>query len=175
MRLFLIGLPGSGKSTIGSDLSQLLGYTLIDTDEEICKKENSNIDDIFKTKGENYFREIERKTLNEVIQHDNSIISTGGGTPCFYDNMEIINKHGVSIFLNVPLEEISHRLLNHANKNRPLILGKSPEQLMDFLKDKIKERSPFYKKATLEFQEKKLSAKDIVSALKEKGYPIGKL
>jgi shikimate kinase len=169
MILFLIGLPGSGKSTIGADLSQLLHYKLIDTDEEICKKENSSIDDIFKALGENSFREIERKILNEVIRNDNSIISTGGGTPCFYDNMEIINRTGISIFLNIPLEEISSRLLVHANKNRPLIIDKSPEQLMEFLKDKMKERSPFYKKAALEFQNKNLSAMDIVRKLKEEG------
>jgi shikimate kinase len=170
MILFLIGLPGSGKSTIGHKLSKLLKLKLIDTDEEIIKKENSSIEDIFKNKGEAYFRQLEKETLHEVIKIDNSIISTGGGTPCFFDNMETINKSGISIFLNVPLEEISKRLLSSGSKNRPLMLGKSPEQLMEFLKEKIKERGPFYRKASIEFQQRKLSPKDIVSKLKEHKY-----
>jgi shikimate kinase len=170
MRIFLIGLPGSGKSTLGFELCQLLNYKLIDTDEEICKKGKSSIDDIFRTKGENYFREIERETLNEVIKTENSIISTGGGLPCFFDNMEVINKSGISVFLNVPLEEISKRLLVHANKNRPLVLGKTSDQLMEFLKEKYKERSPFYNKANIEFNKGNLKAEDILNKLKEEGF-----
>jgi shikimate kinase len=169
MKIFLIGLPGSGKSTIASELCQLLNYKLIDTDEEISKKEKSSIEEIFSTKGESYFREAERDTLRLVIKNENSVISTGGGTPCFFDNMETINKHGISIFLNVPLEEITTRLLAHPNKNRPLILGKSPEQLMEFLKEKMKERKPYYEKANVEFRKADLKAKDIVKELKAKG------
>jgi shikimate kinase len=170
MRIILIGLPGSGKSTIASELCQLLNYKLIDTDEEISKKEKSSIEEIFSTKGENYFRETERDILRLVIKNENSVISTGGGTPCFFDNMETINKHGVSIFLNVPLEETAKRLLAHPNKNRPLILGKSPEQLMSFLKEKVKERGVYYKKANMEFKDTNLTADQIVKALKVKGY-----
>jgi shikimate kinase len=169
MKIFLIGLPGSGKSTIASDLCQLLNYKLIDTDEEIIKKEKSSIDEIFSTKGESYFRETERDILRQVIKNENSVISTGGGTPCFFDNMETINKHGISIFLNVPLEETAARLLNHPNKNRPLIVGKSPEQLMEFLKEKMKERKAYYEKATVAFHQADLKAKDIVKELKAKG------
>jgi shikimate kinase len=94
MKLFLIGLPGSGKSTLAKELSKKLKYPFTDTDELICKKEGSSIEEIFINKGENNFRKIESDILKELVRtNGNAIISTGGGTPCFFDNMEIINQH----------------------------------------------------------------------------------
>src|SRR5688572_1061429 len=107
MKLFLVGLPGSGKSTIGKQLSNLLNLPLVDTDDLIIQKEKSTIEEIFKYHGENYFRELEKKTLHELIASDKLIISTGGGLPCFFDNMEVINKNGISIYLNVSPESIT--------------------------------------------------------------------
>src|ERR1700740_717154 len=100
MRLFLIGLPGSGKSTIGKELSRLLQLPLMDTDDEICKREKLTVEEIFTSKGEPYFRELEKNLLAELVQSYNGIVSTGGGLPCFFDNIEVITKNGVGVFLN---------------------------------------------------------------------------
>ena len=151
MKIFLIGLPGSGKSTLGKELSEKLNYHLIDTDDVIRKKEGCGIEEIFANKGEDYFRKIESDTLREIIKTDNTVISTGGGTPCFFDNMEVINRNGISVFLNIPLSHIAKRLLDSPDTNRPLIQGKNPEQIQKFLEEKTKERLPFYSKAKIEF------------------------
>jgi shikimate kinase len=169
MKLFLIGLPGSGKSTIGKDLSKKLNYQLIDTDDVISKKEGCSIEEIFGSKGENYFRKLESDTLKEVIKSDNTIISTGGGTPCFFNNMELINNNGLSVFLNIPLSDITKRLLDSPQKNRPLIQGKNPEQIERFLEEKIKERIPFYSKASIEFTDPLVTANKIIDEILRRG------
>ncbi|MBX9853497.1 MAG: shikimate kinase [Cytophagaceae bacterium] len=168
MIIFLIGLPGSGKTTLGKELCKTLHLKFIDTDDEICKKENSTIEKIFETKGENFFRSLEKETLAEVSSHSNVVISTGGGLPCFFDNMEKINEAGISIFINVSPEIITERLFAAEDQNRPMLKGKNKEQLLQFLKDKLKERLPFYSKAKVEFKNDKLTADDIISELKKR-------
>jgi shikimate kinase len=169
MNLFLIGLPGSGKSTLGKDLSKKLNYHFIDTDDIICKKEGSGIEEIFANKGESYFRKLESDTLKEVIKTDNTVISTGGGTPCFFDNMEIINKSGLSVFFNIPVRDITQRLLESGDKSRPLIQGKNPEEIQKYLEEKLKERIPFYSKATIEFTDTLVTADMIVEEILRRG------
>ncbi|HXA02000.1 MAG TPA: shikimate kinase [Cytophagaceae bacterium] len=169
MKLFLIGLPGSGKSTLGKDLSEKLNYPLIDTDDVICKKEGCSIEEIFANKGEDYFRKIESNILKEVIQTNNAIISTGGGTPCFFDNMEVINQNGLSVFLNIPLKDITKRLLESVEKNRPLIQGKNPEQVQKFLMEKLKERISFYNQANIEFTDSLVTADMIIEEILRRG------
>jgi shikimate kinase len=169
MKLFLIGLPGSGKSTIGKELSRKLNYQLIDTDDVICKKEGCSIEEIFANKGEDYFRKVEAAALKEVIKTDKAIISTGGGTPCFFNNMEMINKNGVSIFLNIPLSDIKKRLLDISQMNRPLIKGKNPDQVQNFLEDKLRERLPFYRQATIEFTNASVTADMIIEEVVKRG------
>lgn len=166
MKIFLVGLPGSGKSTIAKRLSEILEFRLIDTDEEICQKEKSSIEDIFKYKGEDYFRECERKILNEIVSEDHLIVSTGGGLPCFFNNMKIINENGISIFLNVPPPVIADRLWVHENQNRPLIQGKTKEQLLEFLVLKLKERLAFYRQSKIELEGSEINAKEIVNRLR---------
>ena len=169
MNLFLIGLPGSGKSTLGKYLSKKLNYHFIDTDDIISKKEGSGIEEIFANKGESYFRKLESDTLKEVIKTDNTVISTGGGTPCFFDNMEIINQNGLSVFLNIPVRDITKRLLESGDKNRPLIKGKNPSQIQEFLEEKLRERIPFYSKATIEFTDTLITADMIVEEILRRG------
>lgn len=167
MKIFLVGLPGSGKSTIAKTLSEMLECKLIDTDEEICKKENASIEDIFKNKGEDYFRECERKILNEIAPIDHLVISTGGGLPCFFDNMKVINEHGASVFLNVPPPVIAERLWIHEDHNRPMIQGKTKHQLLEFLLAKLKERIPFYEQSKITIEGTEISAKEVVNKLRE--------
>ncbi|MFL5730274.1 MAG: shikimate kinase [Cytophagaceae bacterium] len=168
MKLFLIGLPGSGKSTIGKDLSKKLNYPLIDTDDVIRLKEGCSIEEIFSAKGESYFRKTESETLKELTKGTDAIISTGGGTPCFFDNMEVINQNGISLFLNIPLREIARRLIAGPQHARPLIKGKNPAEIQKFLEDKFNERIPFYSKATIEFIDPALNAEMIVKELEKR-------
>jgi shikimate kinase len=170
-KIFLIGLPGSGKTTLGKELSQKLGIPFEDTDEIICRKEKKSIEHIFEESGEKYFRELEKKVIRELLQDkERSIVSTGGGLPCFYDNMEQINEHGLSIFLNVPPETITHRLWAQKHENRPMLKGKTKESLRDFLIEKLKERIPFYSKAKITFEGNSISSESILKKLKEGNY-----
>lgn len=168
MKLFLVGLPGSGKTTIGKNLAFILNIPFIDTDEIICEREKTSIEEIFKMKGEEYFRLYEKNVLQELIQLPDFILSTGGGLPCFFDNMEVINKSGISIFLNVSPSIIGKRLWNTDNQNRPLLKGKTEESLLDYLELKHQERYPYYSKSKIVLQGDNLSAEMIIEALKSK-------
>jgi shikimate kinase len=168
MKLFLVGLPGSGKSTIGKNLANILNIPFLDTDDFICERENTTIEEIFKIKGEGYFREYEKKVLQELIHLPEFILSTGGGLPCFFNNMEVINKSGVSIFLDVPPATICKRLWTTNNQNRPLLKGKTEESLLDYLIVKHQERLPYYSKSKVVLNGDQLDAERIIKELKSK-------
>jgi len=138
-RFFLIGLPGSGKSTYGKQLADDLGYLFLDLDQEIVKSEKRVITDIFSRDGETKFREIEKHYLNEMIQsHSTFVMATGGGTPCFYDNLDVMKTHGFTVFIDTPMEIIKERLKN--DQSRPLMQSKTLESL-------YKERKSWYLQA----------------------------
>jgi len=145
-RVFLIGFMGSGKTTVGKMLSHSLNWRFIDLDQLIEKKEGQSITQIFATKGELAFRQLEHEVLKEVADYSNVIISTGGGTPCYHGNMDFINQKGLSIYLESDAETLKNRLLP-AKKSRPLIADKSEEELLNFIKEKLSEREPWYNKA----------------------------
>lgn len=150
MRIFLIGMMGSGKTTLGRQLADRLQVAFVDLDEYIEQKEQNTISQIFENHGPAHFRELERQALEAVVyEHTDVVIATGGGTPCFYDNMSFINKHGKSIFLKAPEEEIFHRLRASDLNSRPLLAGKSNEELKDFISKTLEQRQPFYEQATL--------------------------
>jgi len=147
MKIFLLGLTGAGKSTIGKILANKLSYPFIDLDDVIRFETRKSIEDIFETKGETHFRELENKYLKKVASIDRRVIATGGGTPCFHDGMTFMKKNGLSIFLYTPVELVTERLFESDVKQRPMIKGKSKEELHDFLSDKLAERLPFYSQA----------------------------
>lgn len=164
--IFLIGLPGSGKTTIGKELSKKLGVPFMDTDEIICAEQEKTIEEIFNEKGENHFRELERKTLQELLRKkERFVISTGGGLPCFFDNMDQINQDGASVFLNVSPETITERLWSQRDANRPMIKGKTKEGLLEFLKGKLQERIPFYSKAKIIVSGENITSEEIEEKL----------
>jgi shikimate kinase len=170
MKLFLIGLPGSGKSTLAKELSKKLDYPLIDTDELICDQEASSIEKIFEENGENYFRELERDMLKDLMEDTSDcIISTGGGTPCFFDNMEVMNKHGITVFLNIPVKDIATRLVNSAEQSRPLLKGKDQIQIEKFLEEKLRERLPYYSKARIEIAGSYITADQVAEEILRQG------
>ena len=137
-------MPASGKSRLGKYISSMTDLCFIDLDLEIEKKLDSNIKDIFEIKGEKFFRKFETKTLKEIIESEsNFILATGGGTPCFNENMSIINNSGVSIFIDVKREILHERISR--NDKRPLLSG--AVSLEKKLSDLYKERIEYYQKS----------------------------
>ena len=147
MNIFLLGLTGSGKSTIGKLLATKLAYTFLDLDDLIQFETKRTIDDIFEKDGEEAFRKLENKFLKKSSIANRQVISTGGGTPCFFDSMDFIKNNGLSIFLYTPVEIITERLFNSDPTQRPMLKGKSKKELHYFLENKLTERLPFYAKA----------------------------
>jgi len=137
---------GCGKSTMGRALAASLNLTFIDLDTFLEERYFRTIPQIFAEEGEENFRRKERKVLEEVSSFDNVIIATGGGAPCFYDNMELMNNSGFCIFLDVEIDSLVSRLI-HAKTERPLIKGKSPDELRLFIQGMMQKRRPFYETA----------------------------
>ncbi|NJK84331.1 MAG: shikimate kinase [Saprospiraceae bacterium] len=146
MRIFLIGFMGSGKSHNGKKLAKALNYNFIDLDDYIEEKAGKSIEEIFQQAGESYFRHLEQECLKSMTQFDDIVISTGGGAPCFSDNMAWIKKNGISIFLNPSVNILLHRLLPRT-AHRPLLKGKSSEELYQYIHNKLEERVAFYNQA----------------------------
>ena len=143
-KFFIVGMPASGKSRLGKYISSMTDLCFIDLDLEIEKKLDSNVKDIFEIKGEKFFRKFETKTLKEIIESEsNFILATGGGTPCFNENMSIINNSGVSIFIDVKREIIHERISR--NDKRPLLSG--AVSLDKKLSELYKERIEYYQKS----------------------------
>ena len=137
---------GAGKTTLGKVLAQKMGLTFYDLDEYIEDRFHRTIPQIFAESGESGFRELERRMLHEVAEFEDVIISCGGATPCFFDNMDYMNTCGETVFLNASPEALKAHLLM-GKTQRPLIQGKSPEELLDFIKDSLQKRLPYYQKA----------------------------
>lgn len=163
MRVFLIGFMASGKSSVGKKLSKKIGLPFVDLDDYIEEKYNSTIRLLILDKGMDGFREIEKQSLETLInKNENVLISTGGGTPYYFDNMELMNENGVTIYLEVDIPTLVDRLIN-AKKDRPLIWGKSREDLTVYAKDLLGKRQPFYNQAKYIINGKSLKINSLVS------------
>ena len=146
-RIFLIGYMGSGKTTVGQLLATQLGYSFIDMDNHIEGKLFKSVSQIFAELGEDQFRLLEKQCLHEVAEFDQVIISTGGGVPCFFDNMKYMNKQGVTVYLKLSSADLAERLeQSHANK-RPLLANRKGEELLHFISEELVKREPFYSQA----------------------------
>jgi shikimate kinase len=148
MRIYLIGYMGSGKSTVGIGLAKKLKLQFLDLDNFIEVRNFKTIPEIFATVGENGFRLLEQKALHEVAAYENIVVSTGGGTPCFFDNMGVIKNSGISIYLNGTPRILAERL-RHSKTDRPLIKGKTEEELIEFIHATLDKRDQWYKQADL--------------------------
>ncbi|MCF8372586.1 MAG: shikimate kinase [Bacteroidales bacterium] len=164
MRIFLIGYMGSGKSTVGKRLAQKMNLTFFDLDPLIEKRTGKTIPVIFLDYGENAFRRIEKETLSEILQADNYVLSTGGGTPCFFDNLEQMNLAGTSFYLKMDAGMLAHRLF-YSKTERPLLAGKSREELFDFIKQNLAEREVFYSQAKHSINGAEFQVKEILRLL----------
>ena len=165
-RVFLIGYMGAGKTTLGKVLAKQLGMLFIDLDAYIESRYCKTIADLFAEKGEEAFRQIERQMLREVGEFEQVLVSTGGGTPCFFDNMEYINQQGVSVFLRVSVEELVSRLMV-SRKKRPLIANKTDEELHALIAEGLSKRLPFYEQALISFDAEVMETKRDVKELAE--------
>ncbi|WP_038028640.1 shikimate kinase [Thermonema rossianum] len=149
MVVYLIGMPGAGKTTCGMAWARSMGYKFYDMDVFIEALHGQSIPALFEASGEAQFREIERQVLHQISQGANRIIATGGGTPCFFDNMAFMKKNGLVVFLDCPLESIIQRLW-HGRAQRPLLKEcDTEERLRRFVIELYEKRRPFYEQAHL--------------------------
>ncbi len=139
---------GAGKSKLGRSLANNIGVDFIDLDDEIARVHNQSISKIFEEKGEPGFREIEKEVLKDWIKRDNYLMACGGGTPCYKNNMDLMNASGSTVYLDVPSEVLLSRLSN-SKVNRPLIQGMTKSELKIYIDNKINERKPYYLKSKI--------------------------
>lgn len=141
---------GAGKTTLGKAFAQKLQIPFIDLDWYIEERFHKTVGELFTERGEAGFRELERNMLHEVAEFEDVIISTGGGAPCFYDNMEFMNRVGQTVFLNVH-PDVLFRRLRVAKQQRPILQGKEDEELKAFIIQTLEKRAPFYTQARYTF------------------------
>ena len=164
MRIYLIGYMGCGKTTLGRKLASRLGVSFIDMDSYIQNRYFKTVTDIFKDEGEEGFRRKENTCLIEISEMENVVVSTGGGTPCFYDNIDLMNHTGISIFLDVKPEILAARL-NNSHTARPLIQQKKGEELIIHINNMLQERLPYYNKASFRFAGDNITVDEIMQKL----------
>lgn len=168
MKIFLIGMPGCGKSSLGRQLADTLDLPFIDLDEVITAKEHQNIPEIFAAQGEDYFRIKERKALHNINDvYREFVMATGGGAPCFFDNMAYINKSGISIFIDVDPYIIANRLTVKDLEERPLFNNIASDDLTKELIKKLEKRKPYYQQARYTIQGNNLRVEDLLDLLQK--------
>lgn len=148
MKIYLLGLPGSGKTTLGKTLAEALAIPFVDLDAEIEQSEGMTIKEIFEKRKEDYFRKVESAHLKKWSASVNDfVMATGGGAPCFFDNLSIINQSGKSFFLDVPVQEIARRISGTALSERPLLAKANFESLKDHVEFMRSNRLSTYRQA----------------------------
>ncbi len=165
MRIYLTGFMGCGKTTFGKKLSEKLGYEFMDLDKVLQFVENKTVTQIFNEMGEEYFRKLEADVLHSTILHKNLVISCGGGTPCYFDNMEWMNERGLTVYIKMQAENLYGRLKEKKEK-RPLIAKMKNPELKDFIFQKLSEREAFYLQAKLIMEVENLSLKERFELIK---------
>ncbi len=161
--IFLIGMPSSGKSTLGRKLARALRYRFVDLDQLIVSDQKKSIPEIFREKGEAYFREVESRILKATKPDHWLVVATGGGAPCFFDNMEFIKNNGVSIYLDVAPAELASRILAHNQDDRPLLSGVT--ELETELRNRLAVRLPFYEQADFTVTNESLNMRQLTNLL----------
>ncbi len=147
MTIFLIGFMACGKTTTGKRLAKALAYQCLDLDAFIVQKEQQSIAEIFEQYGEGHFRNLEKKYLTETFSSPQTVVATGGGAACFFDNIQQMNQHGLTIYLKASPALLCSRLWKQ-KQHRPLVSRlASPEALYQFIEGKLEERNPFYEQA----------------------------
>ena len=146
IRIIIIGYMGAGKTTVGKALAKELGVTFYDLDWYIETRMRKTVKQIFDERGEEGFRIIERNMLHEVAEFENVIVSCGGGTPCFFDNMDYLNQQGDTVYLKAT-PDVLYKHLKMGKGVRPLLLNKTPEEVQVFIRQQLASREQYYEKA----------------------------
>ena len=144
--IIIIGYMGAGKTTVGKALAKELGIMFYDLDWYIESRMHKTVKQIFDESGEDSFRQIEHNMLHEVAEFENIVLSCGGGTPCFFDNMDYMNQLGETVYLKASPETL-YAHLKMGKGVRPLLLNKTPEEVQVFIREHLQKREPFYEKA----------------------------
>ena len=171
LKVVLVGLPGSGKSTFGRQLAKEMGFPFLDLDQLIEERYQLKISEIFSMHGEGTFRGWESLVLQDTLKQDRAfILASGGGTPCFNDNMDLINAEAISVYLDVPLGSISRRLQTSKAQQRPLFQGLDQGELTLKLKSLLVSREYFYNQSKIKLSGEDFSAElllvELISRLK---------
>jgi len=160
MRIYLIGYMGCGKSTLGKRLAKYLNLEFVDMDHYIEMRNHKSVPQIFAEEGELEFRKKERKALEELSEFSDIVIATGGGAPCFFDNMDLMNRTGATIYMNIDPAILADRLI-HSKTERPLIKGKTQEELVVFIDEMLAKRRPFYSQAKYKITEPNIDLEQV--------------
>lgn len=165
-KIYLVGFMGAGKTSLGKILAKKLGYAFADMDEVIENFTGKSISELFRIHGEDWFRDKETEVLRQLgLGEKNMVIATGGGAPCFNNNMEFINSTGISIFLKMSPKALSNRLLNSKKSVRPLIVNMSEKELLGYIVHKLSEREPFYRESRFIIPAENIKIRDLLDII----------
>jgi shikimate kinase len=160
--IYFVGFMGSGKTTLGKRLAKKLEIPFIDLDAKICEVTGKTIPEIFDKEGEESFRKIEQETLRNLSVKEAAVVSVGGGTPCFFDNMSWMNKHGLTVYLKLSPKAILRRLSSSNLSERPLLKNLTNTELLTFIEEKLKDREAYYLSAKYHFDPLNESIEELI-------------
>lgn len=162
--IVLVGFPGCGKTTAGRKIANALGYKFLDLDQEFEINYNISISEFLRKYGEENFRKCENNLLKIALAFDNIVLSTGGGTPCYFNAMEEINKNSISVYIKMTCQSLHNRLIN-SKKERPITDGKNSTELMEYIEKTLDVREKIYKKALITVKGESLNISNLVSTI----------
>lgn len=167
IRIFLTGYMGAGKTTLGKAFARKLNLPFVDLDWYMEERFHKTVGELFVERGEAGFRELEKNMLHEVGAFEDVVISTGGGAPCFFDNMDFMNRNGKTVFLNVH-PDVLFRRLRVTKQQRPILQGKQDDELKEFIIRALEKRTPFYSQAQYVFNADELEDRSQIEKSVEK-------
>ena len=165
MKIFLIGFMGTGKTHWGRQLSEKLGLPFFDLDEQVVSHTGKSIPEIFQTDGEERFREMEKEILHLItVSHDSFVMACGGGTPCYFNNIDFMNDEGVTVWINTHHDILVQRLMKEKDQ-RPLISNLDENQLQHFISRKMADRRIYYEQASIHVEEEPLEVERLIEKI----------
>lgn len=165
-RIYIVGYMGAGKTTAARRLAQRMGWEVVDTDALFEEKYKISVNDFFNKYDEPLYRKLESEVLKATESLDHVVVSTGGGTACFFDNMDWMNQHGLTVFLRISPQAAVDRVI-HSRHKRPLVEGKSEEELTEFVNQHYASRLPFYEQARITAKSENFDIESLMEAIKD--------
>jgi shikimate kinase len=165
-RIYIVGYMGAGKTTAARRLAQRMGWEVVDTDALFEEKYKISVNDFFNKYDEPLYRKLESEVLKATESLDHVVVSTGGGTACFFDNMDWMNQHGLTVFLRISPQAAVDRVI-HSRHKRPLVEGKSEEELTEFVNQHYASRLPFYEQARITAKSEDFDIESLMKAIKD--------